>query len=108
MRYLSNSPNKWLLTITSRYLHFGDFDPVGLHIYIREYRNQLSALRCGFFIPANIEKLINQFGVPSLYDQQIHLLKNIDFQQYPDVERLMLLLSKHRKSLEQERLLALI
>ncbi len=108
MRYLSNSPNKWLQTITNNYLHFGDFDPAGLHIYIREYRNQLSASRCSFFIPTNIEKLIDQFGIPTLYDQQIHLLKNIDFQLYPEVERLKHLLSKHRKGLEQERLLTLI
>lgn len=108
MRYLSSSPNKWLQKISNNYMHFGDFDPAGLHIYIREYRNQLSSLRCSFFIPANIEKLIDQYGIPTLYDQQIHLLKNIDFQQYPEVERLMHLLSTHRKGLEQERLLTLV
>jgi hypothetical protein len=108
MRYLSNSPNKWLKTIKNSYLHFGDFDPAGLHIYIREYRNHLSASRCSFFIPADIEKLINRYGIPTLYDQQIHLLKNIDFQLYPEIERLMRLLKKHRKGLEQERLLTQI
>ena len=108
MRYLSSSPNKWLQKISNNYLHFGDFDPAGLHIYIREYRNQLSALRCSFFVPANIEKLIDQYGIPTLYDQQVHLLKNIDFQLYPEVEGLMSLLKKHRKGLEQERLLALV
>jgi len=108
MRYLSNSPNKWLQTIMNNYLHFGDFDPAGLHIYIREYRNQLPTIRCSFFIPPNIEELINQFGVPSLYDQQIHLLKNIDFKLYPEVKKLIDLLNKHRKGLEQERLLALM
>jgi hypothetical protein len=108
MRYLSNSPNKWLMTITNSYLHFGDFDPAGLHIYIREYRNHLPASGCNIFIPTNIEKLIDQYGISTLYDQQIHLLKNIDFQLYPEVEGLMRLLKKHRKGLEQERLLALI
>lgn len=108
MRYLSSSPNRWLQTITNNYLHFGDFDPAGLHIYIREYRNQFSAPRCNFFIPPNIEKIIDQYGIPTLYDQQIHLLKNIDFQLYPEVERLMRLLKKYRKGLEQERLLTLI
>lgn len=107
MRYLSSSPNKWLQTIMNNYLHFGDFDPAGLHIYIREYRNQLPTIRCSFFIPPNIEKLIDQFGVPSLYDQQIHLLKNIDFQSYPEVKKLIEILNKHRKGLEQERLLTL-
>lgn len=107
MRYLSNSPNRWLQTITNNYLHFGDFDPAGLHIYIREYRNQLPTFRCSFFIPPNIEELIDQFGAPSLYDQQIHLLKNIDLKLYPEVKKLIDLLNKHRKGLEQERLLTL-
>lgn len=108
MRYLSSSPNRWLQSITNNYLHFGDFDPAGLHIYIREYRNQLPIFRCSFFIPPNIEKLIDQFGVPSLYDQQIHLLKNVDSQLYPEVEWLIDLLNKHRKGMEQERLLTLM
>jgi hypothetical protein len=107
MRYMSSSPNKWLQTISNQYMHFGDFDPAGLNIYIREYRSQLPASRCSFFIPPNIEELIDQFGAPSLYDQQIHLLKNIDFKLYPEVKKLIDLLNKHRKGLEQERLLTL-
>lgn len=108
MRYLSSSPNRWLQTITNNYLHFGDFDPAGLHIYIREYRNRLSASRCNLFIPPNIEQIIDQYGISALYDQQIHLLKNIDFQIYPEIKELFDLMQKYRKGLEQERLLALL
>ena len=108
MRYLSSSPNRWLQTITNNYLHFGDFDPAGLHIYVQEYNKQLTANRCNFFIPPNIGQLIKQYGTTSLYDQQIHLLKNIDFQMYPEVKKLIDLLNKYRKGLEQERLLTLM
>ena len=108
MRYLSSSPNKWLQTITNNYLHFGDFDPAGLNIYIQEYRKQLPASRCNYFIPTNIDLLIKQYGLTSLYDQQIHLCKNINFQSYPEINALYGLMKKYRKGLEQERLLTLL
>jgi hypothetical protein len=107
MRYLSHSPNRWLQTISNSYLHFGDFDPAGLSIYIREYRNLLPAGRCNYFYPSNIEQLIDQYGVTSLYDRQVHLLKNIDPYLYPEVGRVVDLFHKHRRGLEQERLLTL-
>lgn len=105
MRYLSHSPNRWLQTISNNYLHFGDFDPAGLSIYIREYRNLLPDGRCNYFHPSNIEQLIDQYGLASLYDRQIHLLRNIDPSLYPEVASLIDLFHKHRKGLEQERLL---
>lgn len=105
MRYMSLSPNRWLQTLPNDYLHFGDFDPAGLSIYIQEYRKHLSAQRCRYFIPPNIEQLISQYGITQLYDQQIHLLKNINFHEYPEIENLFSLLHKYRKGVEQERLL---
>lgn len=110
IRYLRNgcnSSNRWLQTISNNYLHFGDFDPAGLNIYIHEYRKQLPAHRCNYFLPPNIEQLVHQYGLTQLYDQQSYLLKNIDFCQYPETERLINLLHKHRKGMEQERLLTL-
>lgn len=108
MRYLSSSPNRWLQTITNNYLHFGDFDPAGLNIYIQEYRKQLPVYRCNYFIPPDLDQLIKQYGLTSLYDQQIHLLKNIDFLMYPEINALFDLMQKYRKGLEQERLLTLL
>jgi len=108
MRYLSSSPNRWLQTITNNYMHFGDFDPAGLNIYIREYKKQLPASRCSYFIPPKIDELINHYGLTSLYDKQIHLLKNIDFQMHPEISALYDLMRKYGKGLEQERLLTLL
>ena len=105
MRYLSQSPNRWLQTIPNSYLHFGDFDPAGLSIYIREYRNLLPANRCDFFIPPDIENLIDKYGIESLYNQQIHLLDSVKISEYPEIEELAKLLRKYGKGLEQERLL---
>ncbi|HKJ41366.1 MAG TPA: hypothetical protein VKA27_04695 [Sunxiuqinia sp.] len=108
MRYMSNSPNRWLQSISNNYLHFGDFDPAGLSIYIREYRSRLPAKRTNYFLPPNIEELIDQYGLTSLYDQQIHLLKNIGSQNYPELKFFFDALHKHRKGLEQERLLTVL
>ena len=108
MRYLSSSPNRWLQSITNDYLHFGDFDPAGLSIYIREYRNQLPANRCNFFIPSNINELLEHYGQTSLFDSQIQLLKNVDFNLYPEIKSLVGLMHKYRKGLEQERLFTLL
>lgn len=105
MRYMSNSPNRWLLSVSNEYLHFGDFDPAGLSIFIREYLSKLPSGKCRFFIPKGIEQLLVRYGQDNLYDKQVHLLKNIDFGKYPDLGYLAGLLYKHRKGLEQERLL---
>ena len=107
MRYMSNSPNRWLQSISNNYMHFGDFDPAGLNIYIHEYRNQLSECRCSYFIPQNIDELIGRYGLTSLYDKQIHMLKSIDFQLYPEIQKLFGTMQRYRKGLEQERLLTL-
>jgi hypothetical protein len=107
MRYMTISPNNWLQTVSNQYMHFGDFDPAGISIYIHEFRNKLTPQRCSFFIPDNIEQLIIRYGTTTLYDQQIHLLKNIDIQQYPEAEYLFRILHKYGKGLEQERLLSI-
>lgn len=105
MRYLSQSSNRWLQGIPNNYLHFGDFDPAGLSIYIREFRDFLPIDRCSFFTPPNIDNLISEYGIEGLYDKQIHLLDTIDIYEYPEAEGIYNLLKKHRKGLEQERLL---
>lgn len=107
MRYMSNSPNRWLQLISNQYMHFGDFDPAGLNIYIREYRNQLPAKRCTFFIPYNVDELIERYGLESLYDRQIHMLTNVDFNLYPEIKYIFDVMQKYRKGLEQERLLTI-
>ncbi len=105
MRYMSLSPNEWLETLPNSYLHFGDFDPAGISIYINEYRNRLGAERCQFYIPSNIEYLLQKYGSTALYDKQQHQIKNIKSDQYPEIAPLIDVLNKYKKGLEQERLL---
>ena len=105
MRYMSMSPNKWLSSISNTYLHFGDFDPAGIAIYIHEYRNKLGAKRCQFFVPENIEYLMKEYGSTSLYDKQINQLKSYNQSDYPEIQHLIKVLNKYQMGLEQERLL---
>ena len=105
LRYMSKGLSNWLSRIPNFYLHFGDFDPAGLAVYINEFRANLQASRCRFFIPQNIEESISNYGNRELYEKQYHATRNIDFQAYPEIAPLASIITKHRKGLEQELLL---
>lgn len=58
----------WLKRIPNRYIHFGDFDLAGIHIYEDEFYAHLGE-RASFFIPADIEERLKN-GSSELYDKQ--------------------------------------
>jgi hypothetical protein len=89
---------RWLQSLPNNYLHFGDFDFAGINIYLQEYNRYLHT-RAAFFIPSNIELLIEKYGNKDLYDQQ--KLNDIVISEEPLWE-LVVLLNKHKKGLEQE------
>lgn len=91
----------WLQLIPNPYLHFGDYDFAGFNIFIQEYKKHLGG-RASFFVPANIEALLQQHGNSALYDRQ-----NLNKPALADaaLQPLITLLHKHRKGLEQEVLL---
>jgi hypothetical protein len=92
---------KWLLSIPNRYMHFGDFDLAGINIYLQEYKKYLG-VRASFFIPDNIEALLEKYGNRKLYDQQQLNAATIA---EDDLLRLVSMIHKHKKGLEQEALL---
>ena len=65
----------WLMRIPNRYIHFGDFDLAGVHIYLSEFYAQLGD-RASFLIPSDIESRLAD-GNASLYDQQYAMFKNM-------------------------------
>jgi hypothetical protein len=105
LRYMSKGLVQWLQTVANLYLHFGDFDLSGLQIYISEYKRHLDADRCNFFVPDNMEELIQTYGNRELYDQQLHHTKNLDLSGHPEVAWLGNLIIRYAKGLEQEILL---
>jgi len=94
---------KWLQKIPNDYLHFGDFDFAGIGIYLNEYKKYLGE-KAQFFIPENIEYLFKNYGNKKLYDNQKN---NFDIETISEIDLLKLIeiIHKHKKGLEQEILI---
>lgn len=90
---------KWMKSNQNQYLHFGDFDFEGIRIYKDEYQKHLED-RSAFFIPLNIEFLLNKYGNGELYDKQYKFQKS--FTLGKEIDELVELFHKYKKCLEQE------
>jgi hypothetical protein len=94
---------KWLQSIPNNYLHFGDFDFAGIGIYLNEFKKHL-ADRTTFFVPENIDKLIDDNGNKKRYDEQA-----INFEvksiREDKLWQLIGTIHKYRKGLDQEILI---
>ncbi len=89
----------WLMRIPNRYIHFGDFDLAGVHIYLSEFYAHLGD-RASFLVPSDIEKRLEE-GNSSLYNQQYARFKNMkvtDTRLQPLVD----MIHHYRKGYEQE------
>ena len=91
---------RWLGSIPNDYLHFGDFDFAGLNIYWHEYKKHLRT-RAQFFLPEDIERLIESRGNRLLYmKQELQFLESeVDEE---GITSLLKYIRKHKKGLEQE------
>jgi hypothetical protein len=98
----SNDLVKWLKSIPNPYLHFSDFDFAGISIYLNEYQQHLES-RASFFIPANIETLLSNYGNRNLYNKQLPQWNSNVAD--PELLHLISLLHKYKKGLEQEVLI---
>lgn len=101
-----NDVLQWLKSIPNNYVHFGDFDVEGINIYLREFKQHLHQ-RASFFIPPNIEDLIQQKGNRTLYNQQIDRTINHSTIEEQVIINLLKIIHKHKKGLEQEVLINL-
>ena len=70
----SSDLRNWLKNIPNDYLHFGDFDLAGMHIYETEFFKFLGN-RSSFFIPTDIEVRLSN-GSTERYDTQYVKFKN--------------------------------
>ena len=89
----------WLQTIPNSYVHFGDFDLAGIHIFMTEF-HQIISHRSSFLIPTDIEKRL-QNGSQERYDNQFskygHLKCDDD-----RVQHLINLINKYHRCYDQE------
>lgn len=93
----------WLKSIPCRYIHFGDFDLAGIHIYLSEFRKYLPASRCEFFIPKDIEERLRH-GSQERYFSQISRFRDLSCDD-PRVHYLIDLIHKYRRGYDQEGLI---
>lgn len=70
----STDLRKWLLSIKNKYVHFGDFDLAGIHIYETEFYNYIGE-RVTFYIPDDIENRLKN-GSIERYDAQLKRFEN--------------------------------
>ncbi|WP_455592432.1 DUF7281 domain-containing protein [Bacteroides sp.] len=95
----SKDLRRWLQMIPNRYIHFGDFDLAGIHIFQTEFYAFLGN-RAEFFIPKDIEKRLKN-GSRELYDEQYIKYKTMipsDERLFPLVE----MIHQYRRGYEQE------
>ncbi len=95
----SNDLVNWLKSIPNLYLHFGDLDFGGFNIYLNEYKRHLGE-KASFFIPFEIEELLDKFGNRELYNKQLKLASDNYIEE--GISELVQLFHKYKKVLEQE------
>lgn len=89
----------WLQQIPNPYIHFGDFDLAGIHIFLNEFYAYLGE-RARFFIPSDIEERLKQ-GNRNLYNDQYLKFKDREITD-KRLEALVRLIQHHGKVYEQE------
>lgn len=90
---------RWLKNIPNRYVHFGDFDLAGIHIYLSEFYAQLGE-RASFFVPKDVEQRIAN-GSTERYDTQILRFEKMKASD-SRVDGLVKLIKKYHRGYDQE------
>ena len=89
----------WLQSIPNRYIHFGDFDLAGIHIFLTEFHAYLGK-RSSFLIPADIEQRL-QNGSLERYNAQYRKFKNLTTT-LPDLQHLIDAINHYHRCYDQE------
>ena len=90
----------WLKRISNPYVHFGDFDLAGVHIYLSEFYARLGD-RASFFVPEDVEERLATSGSRERYEIQFPRFGKMDI---PDlrVKPLVVMLHHFQKGYDQE------
>ena len=89
----------WLRSITNRYIHFGDLDLAGIHIFQNEFFRHLGS-RSEFFVPADVEQRLSR-GSLARYDSQLSRFGRIPVSD-PRLSYLVSLIHKYHRGYDQE------
>lgn len=89
----------WLQTIPNRYVHFGDFDLAGIHIFLTEFYPHLLS-RASFLIPSDIEERL-RIGSMERYNAQLSKFRHLHCEQLA-LQSLIDLINKYHRCYDQE------
>ena len=95
----STDLRSWLQTIPNSYIHFGDFDLAGIHIFLSEYHTYLPE-RSSYLIPSDIEQRLAE-GSTKRYDDQYQRFKNLSTS-IPELQHLIDIINKYHRGYDQE------
>ena len=95
----STDLRSWLQIIPNRYVHFGDFDLAGIHIFLTEFHAHLGA-RSSFIIPQDIEERLAK-GSLERYNDQYARYNRIS-SDITEVQSLINLINKYHRCYDQE------
>ncbi len=95
----SSDLRTWLQTIPNQYVHFGDFDLAGIHIFLTEFQKHLGT-RASFLIPQDIEQRIKH-GSAERYNDQYQKFRKLKSDIIP-LQQLIDTLHKYHRCYDQE------
>ena len=93
----------WLQRIPNRYVHFGDFDLAGIHIFLTEFHKHLGT-RASFLIPEDIEARLSR-GSRERYLAQYRRFRQLQCA-LPSLRHLIDLIHKYHRCYDQEGYIA--
>lgn len=95
---------EWISNLENEYIHFGDYDLAGIHIYINEIVPRLkNSKKYSMFIPHNIKYLIKEYGNLKIYRDQKEKYSNLTIKD-DEIDKLKNIIKNEKKGLEQEGL----
>ena len=96
----STDLRKWLTSVPNYYLHFGDFDLAGIHIFQSEFEQYLGSSRSSFLIPNDIAARLAS-GSIQRFDEQFNRFNNISSENQ-ELQEVINLINQYRKGYDQE------
>ena len=95
----STDLRSWLLTIPNKYVHFGDFDLAGIHIFLTEFHKYLGG-RSTYLIPSDIEQRLKK-GSQDRYNNQYGKYHTL-LCDIPHLQSLIDLINQYHRGYDQE------
>lgn len=91
---------EWLQKQPNNYVHYGDFDFAGIHIYQSQYKKYVSG-ESRYLVPSSLLPLFRRYGKRALYNNQFSLQALIKADE-PGISELLEIIKREHKGLEQE------